>query len=431
MVTREGRDDSGENMKRSVSAVIGANFGDEGKGLVTDFLADQGTKPLVVRFNGGAQAGHTVVTPDGRRHVFHHFGSGSFAGASTFLSKFFAVSPMFFGKELKALGALGVVPSVYVDPGAPVTTPYDIMLNQAAEKARGNKRHGSCGMGFAETIHREVDVLHSLYFGEIEDESVLRAKLNRIRFDWVPMRAGQLGISEKIEFLNDERIFERFVADCKFTYAMTRARFWRTMRWEGDLIFEGAQGLRLDMFHENFPHVTRSQTGVRNVKALLAENVMGASVHEKPDVFYATRTYLTRHGAGPLNHELPQPPYEGIVDETNVPNEHQGALRFALLDFNELVYELEGDIGPSINPCVALTCADQCDEVRFIEFGEEKTLDPVDFAEKLAAAINAKKILISFGNTRETVKLGDYDARPDTQTTANKPAVDHQVQSGL
>src|SRR5262245_50739362 len=66
------------------TAVIGANFGDEGKGLLTDYLAAKdpaGT--VVIRCNGGAQAGHTVVTPAGRRHVFHHLGSGSLAGAST------------------------------------------------------------------------------------------------------------------------------------------------------------------------------------------------------------------------------------------------------------------------------------------------------------------------------------------------------------
>ena len=84
-----------------ISVVIGANYGDEGKGLATDYLASQGTKSLVVRFNGGAQAGHTVVTPDGCRHVFHHFGSGVFAEADTFLSKFFIVNPILFRTEFE------------------------------------------------------------------------------------------------------------------------------------------------------------------------------------------------------------------------------------------------------------------------------------------------------------------------------------------
>ena len=63
-------------------AVIGANYGDEGKGLITDYLCRQVENPLVIRFNGGAQAGHTVTTPEGIRHIFSHFGSGTLAGAS-------------------------------------------------------------------------------------------------------------------------------------------------------------------------------------------------------------------------------------------------------------------------------------------------------------------------------------------------------------
>jgi len=68
----------------TVTAVIGANFGDEGKGLMTDVLASRApSRTLVVRANGGAQAGHTVVTPEGRRHVFGHVGSGALCGAPT------------------------------------------------------------------------------------------------------------------------------------------------------------------------------------------------------------------------------------------------------------------------------------------------------------------------------------------------------------
>lgn len=78
----------------SAIAVIGAGFGDEGKGLMTDYCCQRPKYTTVVRFNGGAQAGHTVVTPDGRRHVFSHFGSGTLRGAATFLSRFFICNPI-------------------------------------------------------------------------------------------------------------------------------------------------------------------------------------------------------------------------------------------------------------------------------------------------------------------------------------------------
>lgn len=72
-----------------VFVVIGSSFRDEGKGLMTDYYASQNPDAVIVRYNGGAQAGHTVTTPDGKRHVFSHFSSGSFAGNPTYLSHFF------------------------------------------------------------------------------------------------------------------------------------------------------------------------------------------------------------------------------------------------------------------------------------------------------------------------------------------------------
>ncbi|GAF82360.1 unnamed protein product, partial [marine sediment metagenome] len=132
--------------------VIGATFGDEGKGLITHHLASRhGRDSIVVRFNGGAQAGHTVVTKNSKRHVFRHVGSGTFAGAATFLSQFFISNPILFLEELKELKNLKLKPKVYIDPESPITTPYDMMINQMAEEFRGNQRHGSCGVGFAET----------------------------------------------------------------------------------------------------------------------------------------------------------------------------------------------------------------------------------------------------------------------------------------
>src|ERR1700733_5726906 len=152
---------------KSARVVIGAGFGDEGKGLMTDYFAEPGG--LVVRFNGGAQAGHTVMvsrpfftrmpegyhkvtTMDYSRHVFHHFGSGTFQGATTCLSRFFIVNPMVFVEECEQLRGLGLRPTVIIDPSCPVTTPYEMILNQIMEERRGDQRHGSCGLGINETV---------------------------------------------------------------------------------------------------------------------------------------------------------------------------------------------------------------------------------------------------------------------------------------
>src|ERR1044071_3564688 len=135
-------------------AVLGASFGDEGKGLTVDYLCARGGAGVVVRFSGGANAGHTVITPEGDRHVFRSVGSGAFSGVPTFWSPFFVVNPIAILMELRQLDALGVRPELYASPECLVTTFADILINQRLEDARGSGRHGSTGMGLSETIER-------------------------------------------------------------------------------------------------------------------------------------------------------------------------------------------------------------------------------------------------------------------------------------
>ena len=120
----------------NIIAVIGSGHGDEGKGLMTDYFSDQDT--MVIRSNGGAQAGHTVTTPNGNRHVFSHFGSGTFQGAKTFLSSYFVVNPLLLRKERnKFIDDFAIIPEIYIDPNCLITTPYDIILNKERERIRG------------------------------------------------------------------------------------------------------------------------------------------------------------------------------------------------------------------------------------------------------------------------------------------------------
>lgn len=146
---------------KKAKVVIGSGYGDEGKGVFTDFLSSQSNESLVIRFNGGAQAGHTVMTPDGKRHVFGHFGANSFLpNSKTALSKHFVVNPLLFAKEKNILNNMDVDPEVFIHKDCAVTTPYEMILNQWQEDNRGNNRHGSCGVGFGETIQRESLDLH-------------------------------------------------------------------------------------------------------------------------------------------------------------------------------------------------------------------------------------------------------------------------------
>lgn len=395
---------------KTADVVIGANFGDEGKGLVTDFLAARsGGDTLVVRMNGGAQAGHTVATPDGQRHVFSHFGSGSFAGASTLLSRFFVCNPLLFVKEQGVLAGKSVRPEVYADARAAVTTPYDMMINQIAEETRGNGRHGSCGVGFGETIERHGHAEYALSCADLQDKAALTNKLRSIRDLWVPARLAALGIASLSEQwqarISGDGAMQKFLDDTEFFLQETKIVSGDFLAKTGKhIVFEGAQGLLLDQERGWFPHVTRSHTGVRNALALAAEGAIDGL-----KVFYATRAYTTRHGAGPLPHEQAGLPYPRIVDQTNVPNPYQGTLRFAWLDADLLAKTILQDLadntsGIRLEYGLAVSCLDQIEgEAVFVDKGNLQKAAPEAFLAALKSRTGAGFLLGSTGPTRATL----------------------------
>jgi adenylosuccinate synthase len=397
-----------------ISTVIGANYGDEGKGLITDYLSSQSSS-MVVRFNGGAQAGHTVVTPEGKRHVFHHFGSGTLAKAETFLSQYFVACPIFFVEELKVLSAMGFAPNTYIDHRCPITTPFDIMINQAAEESRGDKKHGSCGMGFNETVHRNQDPDFTLSFKDLFSKDLMD-KLKHIREKYVPARLDQLKISDsKLPYLNHPQLLENFLGDCEKMVFLTNICKWEDLELDHEnVVFEGAQGLMLDEDHTFFPHVTRSKTGLKNVAKLLAARSIATPI----DVYYVTRTYVTRHGAGPFPEEMEKLPYDKASDTTNVTNAHQGDLRFGIIDFDYLTARVMDDLfrggGLIARPHYAITCADQVGDRGVIYncnvgngFNVSSSLQSTsveNFMKLLLDSLDAESGLISYGPTRKDVR---------------------------
>ncbi|EJC81664.1 adenylosuccinate synthase [Rhizobium leguminosarum bv. trifolii WSM2297] len=396
-------------MSTRAQAVIGALYGDEGKGLMVDRLAAATPEAVVVRSNGGAQAGHTVVDPAGLRHVFHHIGSGSFAGAATHFSRFFVAHPMLLLDELAALGELGVRPQISSDPRAPVTTPLDVILNQALELARGTARHGSCGLGFGETIERN---LHPEFALSTKDlfRLDLHARLVSIRDAWVPVRLAALGITalpaELAAALADDITIARFEADC--AAYLERVTLWpdRRLCERGTVIFEAAQGLALDQDRGAFPHVTRSNTGLANMLAISAE----AGISEL-DATYATRCYTTRHGAGPLKGEVPALPGIHVIDPTNAPNEWQGTLRLAPLDLGTLRNAIAHDLtldrgGIMVRAGLAVTCLDQAeDDFAVTDDGAAIRLDPAHAASRIADLAGLPLWAESWGPRRGDVRL--------------------------
>jgi len=138
----------------SAHIVIGLGYGDEGKGLMVDYLCRRHQARLVIRFSGGPQPTHTVQLKDGKRHSFAQFGAGTFIpDCYTYLSDYMCIEPYALLNEYQALYALGIddaLKRLYIDPFCTVITPYHWLANRLRESARAENRHGSCGMGLHE-----------------------------------------------------------------------------------------------------------------------------------------------------------------------------------------------------------------------------------------------------------------------------------------
>lgn len=341
--------------------VIGAGYGDEGKGRTVDYLANRTpSKKLIVRFNGGAQAGHNVVLPDGTSHIHSHFSSGTITGHDTFLSNFFICNPLLFMKEYAEIRRLEIrtKPNVYVSPACPVTTPYEMFINQKLEQHRGKNRHGSVGVGINETVERHLYHPFNIAFWRNASKIDRYNALDQIRNVWMPIRLAKFGILlDKNNDIYDDGILNRWLIDLdSFLYLVKDVKpDW----YERELIFEGAQGLKLDQDYGQMPFVTRSNTGLTNVLKLTR------GLNLKLDTYYVTRSYLTRHGRGPLAHE-----YKDFIHllkdnlaETNVTSEFQEHFRYAPLDLNTLFADINQDIminsPPHFNFNLIVTCLDQ------------------------------------------------------------------------
>ena len=143
-------------METRATIVTDLGYGDAGKGRLVDYLARTQGARLVIRHNGGSQAAHNVVTPDGRHHTFSQFGAATFVpGVRTHLSRYMLVNPRLLLQEAQALATKGVPDALQrltIDQDALVVTPYQQAANWVRELARGNARHGSCGHGVGETM---------------------------------------------------------------------------------------------------------------------------------------------------------------------------------------------------------------------------------------------------------------------------------------
>jgi adenylosuccinate synthase len=331
-------------MKHAI-ITVGLGFGDEGKGATVDYLTRKYAADLIVRYCGGSQAGHNVQLPDGRRHTFSQFGAGTLAGLGgirtfprTYLGPNVIIDPLAMNREAQHLAELGVPNPgrlVSIHARCLVTTPWLKILNQLRELARGNAKHGSCGMGIGET--RSYWLKHgqdSVFATDLRDKETLCQKLELQR---------QRILLESQELV--ERIPGDFLAELDLWNLNAEDATTELNRGLPDgvqldaaipdfqtAIFEGAQGVLLDEYRGFHPHTTWSTVTPHHAWELIDQMGVDAVA-----VLGLTRTYATRHGAGPL------PTYDAdlttrLRDAGNPYNRWQGNLRCGWLDLPLLRY---------------------------------------------------------------------------------------------
>ena len=353
---------------RQVFLTVDLGFGDAGKGSIVDCLTRTYAAHTVVRYNGGAQAGHRVVTHGvtPQDHVFAQFGSGTLAGAATHLSRYMLLEPLAMMAEEQHLRALGVHDAFQrttIDARALVITPFQRAANRLRELVRGDQRHGSCGMGIGETMSDALTHGENvLRVGDLTNPDVLYTKLaflRKVNLAKMPVQcralAKQASVVAELELLTDPSwadwlmaAYQTFAAQAQI---VTGDYLYSLLARTGTVIFEGAQGVLLDEWAGFHPYTTWSTTTLANAHTLLAEARYTGHVTQVG----ITRAYATRHGAGPFVSEdtaLTQ----ALPDACNSFGAWQQGFRAGWLDLVMLRYALQV-VGPL--DYLAVTCLDR------------------------------------------------------------------------
>lgn len=315
------------------TVVVDLGFGDAGKGVVTDALVRARSAGAVVRFNGGAQAGHNVVLPDGRHHTFAQLSAGTFVeGVRTYLSRHVVVHPTALVAEARALERLAVrdpLLRVSVSSESRIVTPFHQAACRIRELARGHARHGSCGVGVGEVMRDELeDPTGVVRMRHLRDARALRALLERARERLRASVAHELVDSEERAVFDAP--LEPWLGALPNVEIVDEDRFASRLAAYDDVVFEGAQGVLLDEWRGFHPYTTWSTCTFDNALELTD----GWDVTRLGVV----RTYATRHGAGPFPTErkdldLPEP--------HNTDGPWQGGFRRGDLDLVLLRYAVE------------------------------------------------------------------------------------------
>ena len=279
-----------------ISAIVGAQWGDEGKGKVTDFFA--GESDYVVRFHGGNNAGHTVIV-DGNTFKLHLIPSGVVYGSPiSIIGNGVVVDPSALLNEIAYVKEKGIEPKLLVSDRAHVIMPYHIVLDGALSGHQGSLAAGSTRRGIA-PVYADKMFRNGIRMVDLLEPDVFREKLEKGYAFAKGLIEKSLG--QTLEMTIDE-VFETYVdygEKLKTYICDTSVELYKAHKAGKTILFEGAQGISLDVDHGVYPFTTSSNTAAGHIST-----GTGVSFRDINRIIGVVKAYLSRVGESPLPTEI-------------------------------------------------------------------------------------------------------------------------------
>ena len=279
-----------------ITAIVGAQWGDEGKGKITDFFA--GDSDYVVRFHGGNNAGHTIIV-NGETFKLHLIPSGIvYEKAISLIGNGVVVDPKALIDEIEYVQSKGINPKLLVSDRAHVIMPYHIILDGALSGHQGNLAAGSTNRGiapvYADKMFRNGIRMIDLLEPEVFEEKLIKG------YDFAK---GLIEKSlEKTLDISRVEIFKTYVEYGKILKPYikdTSVELYNACTNGKSILFEGAQGISLDVDHGIYPYTTSSNTAAGHIST-----GSGVSFNRVNRVIGVVKAYLSRVGESPLPTEI-------------------------------------------------------------------------------------------------------------------------------
>ena len=284
------------NQSKTV-VVIGAQWGDEGKGKVVDLLTDRAE--TVVRFQGGHNAGHTLVV-NGKKTVLHLIPSGILReNVQCLIGNGVVLSPAKLVEELDKLEASGVPgrDRLKISEAAPLILDYHVRLDLAREQARGERKIGTTGRGIGPAYEDKV-ARRALRVGDLFHRERLAAKLGEV-LDFHNFTLQHYFKQDPVDFQQTLEACLGYAEALRPMVADVTDLLRQRLEAGGKVLFEGAQGALLDVDHGTYPYVTSSNTTAGG-----AASGTGVGPAQLDYVLGIVKAYSTRVGSGPFPTEL-------------------------------------------------------------------------------------------------------------------------------